>query len=443
MVYSVDWATKVITIPKADLTPIVGTLYELDTEVFRNELHTIQASETGIVFSDIFSRNAPYTVAGVTYAQSIQIINGYSITFEDGTYSVRLIGSNNDIFDIQNGILNQNSVQVIPNNSAGLVDLNKEDIEHGAYNGAVSLDAINGGSGTTHPWGTTRPEISGGTYALDNLSDALAVAAARGFRQLDIRGDWTFGATDNIDNYEIRGYSQSQSFFTFTAGCSTSQTEFFDAELAGVLNGALSITNCHVEALSGVGGNLSETNIHDTIFENNPYSIKLTAGATKHVNIIDCASEEPGYSPAVIDMNGTGPDMVIRHWQGGIKLTNATNGQLVSLDTTGGHLTIDSTCTNMTIVVRGDTKITDNSVSGVTLIDQTTPTLVWDHPTGQAIYSQMYYRRVISAITSREIYYDIDNLPILQCLLWKDEARTIPYDGTGAAVRDKVTAYVP
>ena len=32
-----------------------------------------------------------------------------------------LVGSNNNLFDVENGILNQNYVQVIPGNSAGLI----------------------------------------------------------------------------------------------------------------------------------------------------------------------------------------------------------------------------------------------------------------------------------------------------------------------------------
>ena len=48
-------------------------------------------------------------------------ITRLSITFEDGQYSVRLAGSNNNFFDVENGILNQNQVQVIPGNAAGLI----------------------------------------------------------------------------------------------------------------------------------------------------------------------------------------------------------------------------------------------------------------------------------------------------------------------------------
>ena len=121
MAISIAWGTKVINVPKSYLTNISGTLYELDTEQFRLDLKDLEDSEEGMAHLDTHRHNTEVTIAGVTYARTIEIINGYSITFEDGYYSVRLVGSNNNIFDIQSGILNQNLVQVIPTNSAGLI----------------------------------------------------------------------------------------------------------------------------------------------------------------------------------------------------------------------------------------------------------------------------------------------------------------------------------
>jgi len=118
---SIDWATQVITVPQAYLTPVTGSLYELDTDQFRRDLKAIEASEEGMVFADTHDHNTAYTVAGVTYARKVEIVNGYAVEFEDGTYSVRLAGSNNNLFDVENGILVQNSVQVIAQNAAGLV----------------------------------------------------------------------------------------------------------------------------------------------------------------------------------------------------------------------------------------------------------------------------------------------------------------------------------
>lgn len=118
---TVDIQTKVITVPQAFLSLVSGTLYSLDTNAFRLELKAWEATEEGRTQDRTHDHNSEYTVSGVTYARKIEIINGYSVEFEDGAYSVTLEGSNNNIFDVSAGILVQNSVQVIPSNSAGLI----------------------------------------------------------------------------------------------------------------------------------------------------------------------------------------------------------------------------------------------------------------------------------------------------------------------------------
>ncbi|MCK5610501.1 hypothetical protein KAR91_51990 [Candidatus Pacearchaeota archaeon] len=343
MSYSVDRATKVISIPKADLTLISGTLYELDTEVFRNELHTIQASEEGMVYDDMFYRNAPYAVAGITYAQSIQIINGYSITFENGAYSVRLIGSNNDIFDIEAGILNQNTVQVIPNNSAGLVDLNKIDIEHGAYNESVMLHA-GGGSGTTHPWGTSRQPVN-------NLADAKTIATNRGFNQLCLCSDFTLEAAGNVDGYRLITGKHEAVTLTVTAGCSTIDTLFRDIKLTGTLGGTSHILNCNipVAGLLGVEGEMERVTFRGDI----------TTANNATLDILNCWSAIPGHSHPNVTCVGT-VNMGVRAWTGGFGVKGFTAGN-ISIDLISGHAKLYNTCTGGIAVLRGTGKKTDES----------------------------------------------------------------------------------
>jgi len=133
MALSIDPETKVITIPQADLSLVSGTLYSLDTNQFRLDLGVLLTSEAYAWMPTAVRHNTTVTVAGVTYARTIEMINGYSVQFENGTYSVRLEGSNNNIFDVENGILVQNNVQVISTNSAGLVVVNT---------GSVDTDAV-------------------------------------------------------------------------------------------------------------------------------------------------------------------------------------------------------------------------------------------------------------------------------------------------------------
>lgn len=120
MAISIDWNTKIISVPQSDLTFISGTLYELDTDWFRLELKAIEASTEGMPFDDTHRHSTAVSVAGTTFFRIIEIINGYSVQFTpDAQWTVRLTGSNNNIFDVENGILVQNQVQVIASNSAG------------------------------------------------------------------------------------------------------------------------------------------------------------------------------------------------------------------------------------------------------------------------------------------------------------------------------------
>jgi len=120
---SIDFATGVITIPQVDLTLISGSLYELPTETkFRADVNALMDDEIGIVFDDPILHSTEVTIVGTTYARFIEVINGYSITFENLLMTVRLAESNNNLFDVENGILNASgNVTVVGQNSAGLI----------------------------------------------------------------------------------------------------------------------------------------------------------------------------------------------------------------------------------------------------------------------------------------------------------------------------------
>lgn len=122
MPISIDYGTKVISVPQADLTLVSGTIYRCNTETqFRQIVNALMASAEGMPFDTPINHNTEVVVAGVTYARTIELINNYTVQFTpDSQWTVILEGSNNNIFDVENGILVQNQVQVIPTNSAGL-----------------------------------------------------------------------------------------------------------------------------------------------------------------------------------------------------------------------------------------------------------------------------------------------------------------------------------
>jgi len=160
MALNLDPVTRLITIPQADLTLVTGTLYSLDTDQFRKDVMTLLASEPYIWLPDAYQHNTEVTVAGTTYARTIEFINSFSIQFQftGSQYSVRLEGSNNNLFDVENGILVPTSlVTVIPTNSAGLIRNESQSLGQGDLDNiadAVWDEPISGHttSGTFGEW---------------------------------------------------------------------------------------------------------------------------------------------------------------------------------------------------------------------------------------------------------------------------------------------------
>jgi hypothetical protein len=118
---SVNWSTQRITIPQSDLTLVSGVLYELDVDEFRLDLKDIEDGEEGIAFPDTHRHNTQVTLSGVTYARTFEVINGYTVEFEDtgSPYTVRCIGANHNLADVF--VAGTTEVSLIIGNSAGLI----------------------------------------------------------------------------------------------------------------------------------------------------------------------------------------------------------------------------------------------------------------------------------------------------------------------------------
>lgn len=119
MALSIDRLTNVIFVPKADMQLIQSTpseIRQLDIDAFRLELKDIEDDPSGIGYTDTHRHVAPISVGGVTLARVVEVLEPYTVTFEDGQYQVNLVGANSNIADRTN--LNQ--VGIRSANSAGL-----------------------------------------------------------------------------------------------------------------------------------------------------------------------------------------------------------------------------------------------------------------------------------------------------------------------------------
>ena len=378
MAITVDYSTAapwLITIPQADLTLESGTKYKLDVDVFWSLLADFSDNENPVVRPKLYSR-----IPATTSTPSITEIEDqfYSLQFEDGLYSVNIINGNTNIRDVEV----KNQVSVNTNNTTGFIDA--QFLEHSTFQGAVHLDAINGGSGTSYPMGTPAAPVN-------NAIDAVAIANQRGFEEIHVIGNYTFTTGDDIDNFTIVGQNPVKSTVTIETGASANKVELFECHAIGILDGQSTARECLLTNLDYINGY-----IHNCILS--PGTISLGGGTTAY--FIDCTSGLPGLGTPTIDMGGSGQPLAIRNYNGGIKLTNKTGSDAASIDLGSGQVVLDSaTVTGGTIVVRGDGKLVDENGNhllsgtwngGVTIVNETTSVLhdhtldsiadaVWNH----------------------------------------------------------------
>lgn len=121
MATTVDWPTGIISVPRADMTLVQSSPFEvreLDLDQFRKDLRALEDSENGRPSPLTHSYNGTYTLAGDVYADAV-LLNTvyYSVTFEDGQYAVNLEGANSNVGDV----VNLNQVSVRSKNTAGKI----------------------------------------------------------------------------------------------------------------------------------------------------------------------------------------------------------------------------------------------------------------------------------------------------------------------------------
>lgn len=115
------WGQRIIFVPKSETTLVQSTPSEirtLDINVLRLALKDLEDSEKGMNFPATHNHNTEVSLAGIVLARVVELINNYTITFEDGQYAVNLVGANSNIADK----VNVNQVSVRASNSAGLVN---------------------------------------------------------------------------------------------------------------------------------------------------------------------------------------------------------------------------------------------------------------------------------------------------------------------------------
>lgn len=167
MAISIDWGTRVITVPKADMELVHSFPFEvreLDLNEFHLTLRNLEDDIEGMAYPSTHNHNTEVSLGGVVLSRVVEIINDYTVTFENGNYAVNLVGANSNVADVTN----LNSVSIRSANSAGLITVggvDPSDIANAVFDEPLS--------GHTDP-DTIGPMLSGISSDIGSVSTDLS-----------------------------------------------------------------------------------------------------------------------------------------------------------------------------------------------------------------------------------------------------------------------------
>jgi hypothetical protein len=236
--------------------------------------------------------------------------------------------------------------------SATLSDLSA--IQYSSFDGAVTIDILNGVAGTAYNIGTLENPVN-------NIPDAITIANERGFEKFRIHGDLTLGAGDNVDGFEFEGHSPSKTSITILDAASVIGCEFKEATVNGTLDGNAVLERCVVNNLNYIEGSIENCTLIGII----------TLSGTKPTKIYNCFDGTPGYdNNPIIDCGGSGRGLTVGAFTGGIDIRNKTGSEIIDLNLLTGRIILQETVTNGTIYCRGIGRVIDNSTGTANVIDE-------------------------------------------------------------------------
>lgn len=345
MALSIDWPTKVINVPKADMLLIQSVpseIRQLDIDAFRLELKSIEADE-GMPFLDTHSHNTTVTVGGVTLARVVEIINGYTVTFEDGQYAVNLVGANSNIADVTN----VNQVSVRSANSAGLTysdAINKQSFQ----GGFVYINPTNGLPGTQFPRGTPSDPVS-------NYTDGKVIADNNNYNDFRLDGKLTIPLGADLEGQTWLGEGPVHSELVLDNNA-VSGLDLENIGVRGVVtSGDVFFKDCLLTSkFEGFEGTLDNCQLS--------CDVVINSGATGQIFFNKCTSHVAGTGSPGLDLNNSLANANVALYAGELTIKNVTQGNMLNIDIVAGNVIIDSSCTSGEIKIRGNCKVTDNSL---------------------------------------------------------------------------------
>lgn len=371
MAITIDWATYTINIPRADMLLLQTTPIEvrqLDLTTFHEVLRSIEDDPEGMPQPVTHNYSGSTSISGVILAQVVEILDPYTITFEDGQYAVNVVGGNSNVADK----VNINNVGVRTANSAGLQDLTS--LQAASYsNGSVAIDVNSQYSGTIFPIGTRG-------YPVNNIADAHQIAEERGLNQFAIMRSFTLSNETLTDGYVFLGDNPALVTITIDPSAEVSNCVFKNVSIQGTLDNFNILDECVVYDVTHINGIIRRCSLEGSV----------TLDGVGEASLLECTSGVAGTSnhPEIIWGAGSITNLLVRGYNGGLGLQNCTQAGVVSsLDFNAGSLHVDVSMVAGTHGIRGICSVTIDQGVTATINDTTTtkqitnaPIAIWDQP---------------------------------------------------------------
>ncbi len=236
---------------------------------------------------------------------------------------------------------------------AETIQLNSESIVYSSFQGGVWLDPDSiyddEGSATQPNGNTERP--------VNNLPLAVQIANTRGFDKLFINKSMTLDNGIDITNFTIIGKSPTHTYINIDPSIICNNLNIQSCNITGTLDGGTEINHCSIGDLTYVNGHIHYSGLYGTIILN----------GNKSAIINDCYTIDQDNVP-VIDMGGSGQDLVMLNYSGLVSVKNMdSTSEEIAVGIDAGVVTLENTITAGTIIVSGVGQLVDNSTGSATV----------------------------------------------------------------------------
>ena len=223
-------------------------------------------------------------------------------------------------------------------------------LEHVTFSDVVTLDVINGYSGTGY--GPDGSPIGTRSAPSNNVSDTHIIADGRGINIIQIINSMPMSTEDFSDKHIFKGDSPVTVTLTIDSSTNVTNCEFRDCGIQGTLDGGNVLRDCLVYDINYFNGFISGCALTGTII----------LGGGVSAGLLQCNGN------GIINMGASGQSLSVQGHNGNITITNKSGLlDVIEINLSAGTVTLDSSVTAGTIYVRGVGKLIDHSVGALVI----------------------------------------------------------------------------